>query len=167
MSAVLKRLAPWVLCALALAAAIVFFLLWQQERSAAQARAEMRSQADRFVTALTNFSAETIDDDAARIKSFAVGDFAKEAEAFFGDKAVAAIEEAGAVSEGEIESMFVQELEDDSGSVFAVVSETVTNSQRAQPQTDTLRLEVGMIETSSGWKVNRVDVLQSPGTVLP
>ena len=167
MSAALKRLAPWVLSALAVVAAVIFFLLWQQERSDARAREEMAARAESFVVALTNFSAETIEDDAARIKSFAVGDFAQEADAFFGDQAVAAIEEAQAVSEGDIESLFVQELEGESGSVFAVVSETVMNSERAEPQTDTLRLEVGMIKTSSGWKVNRVEILQSSGTVLP
>lgn len=163
----LKRLAPWVLSALAFAAALVFFLLWQQERSDVREREEMARRASSFVVALTNFSAATIEEDAARIKAFAVGDFAEEADAFFGDEAIAAIKEAEAVSEGEIESLFVQELEGDSGSVFAVVSETVTNAERAQPQTETLRLEVGMIKTSAGWKVDRVEILQSPGSVLP
>lgn len=167
MIAALKRLAPWIVALIALGAAVTFFALWQKERGDDREVADMRSQATRFVEALTNFSADTIEADAQRIKSFAVGDFADEADAFFGERAIEALKEAEATSEGDVQSVFVQSLEGDTGSVFAVVNETVSNSQRTQAQTDIIRLEIGMIKTSSGWKVNRVDVLQSPGAPLP
>lgn len=157
---------PWALFVLALGAAITFGILWQQAVQEDARRAEVTEEAQRFILALTNFSAETIEEDAARIQSYAVGDFAEEAERFFGDEAIAAIREAQATSTGEIERIFVQSLEDDQASVFAVVSETITNIAVEEPRTDTLRLEVGMIETSSGWRVNRVDVFQAPGTTV-
>ena len=104
--------------------------------------------------------------DVADIKSFAVGDFAEEAEAFFGQEAVDAIKEAEAESQGEIESVYVQELDGDTASVFAVVNETVTNADLAEPRTDLLRMNINLVRSESGWKVTNVDVLQSPGSTV-
>jgi hypothetical protein len=161
----------WLLLVLFLAstaAAIFFFLQWRDLDEAEQKRDEALSAASEFVTALTNFSYETIDEDVEEIRDFAVGDFAEEAETFFGADGVQAIKDAEAVSEAETESIFIQALDGDEASVFAVVTETISNALTDEPQTDVLRLEVGMIETSSGWKVNRVDVFQAPGSgILP
>lgn len=156
---------PWILFGIALAAAIAFGLMWQQLRALEQERKEVRAVGQEFATELTTFSSETIEADARAIKSFAVGQFAKEADVFFGAKAIDAIKEAQASSEGEIDSVFVQSLEDDSASVFAVVSETISNAT-TRSRTDVLRMEIGLVKTDSGWKVDRVEVLQSPGTGL-
>ena len=158
---------PWTLVVITAAAAVTFGLLWNDLRAEDEQRAEVRSAAAEFVSALTNFSSATIDVDAARIKSFAVGDFAEEVDTFFGEEATAAIKEAEAESTGEIESLFVQSMDEDEASVFGVVSETITNSVATDPQTDLLRLEVGMIKTADGWKVNRVEIFQAPGTGVP
>lgn len=158
---------PWALFVLAAAGAVTFGLLWNELQTEEERREEVLETASGFVTALTNFSAETIDVDAARIKSLAVGDFSEEVDAFFGEEAIAAIKEAEARSVGEIESLFIQSLDEDEASVFGVVTETITNSVATDPRTDILRLEVGMINTSDGWKVNRVDIFQAPGTGAP
>jgi hypothetical protein len=158
---------PWTLFVLTAAAAVTFGIQWNDYRVAEERRDEVEEAASGFVTALTNFSASTIDVNATRIKSFAVGDFAEEVDTFFGEEAIAAIKEAEAESTGQIESLFIQEITDDEASVFGVVSETITNSVATDPRTDILRLEVGMIKTSSGWKVNRVDVFQAPGAGAP
>jgi Mce-associated membrane protein len=155
---------PWALAVIFLGTAVTFGVMWQQALNAEAEREEVSAAAREFVLALTNFSAETIEEDAEHIRSFAVGDFAEEARTFFGEEAIGAIREAEAVSSGEVERLFVQSIEDDQASAFAVVSETITNRATQEPTTDTLRLEVGMIKTQSGWRVNRVDVFQSPGT---
>lgn len=157
---------PWTLFVLATTAAVTFGLLWQQGDAPDAERAEVEKAARGFVTALTNFSADTIELDATEIRSFAVGDFAEEAETFFGEEAIAAIKDAQAESIGKIESLFIQDISEDQASVFGVVSETVTNATLTDPRSDILRLEVGMIKTASGWKVNRVDVFQAPGAEI-
>ncbi|HEU4480376.1 MAG TPA: hypothetical protein VFS18_00700 [Actinomycetota bacterium] len=161
-----RVIVPWTLFVLTAAAAVTFFVLWQEKLSEEEARDEVTEVARSFISALTNFSADTIETDATEIRSYAVGDFEEEAETFFGGRAIEAIQEAEASSTGEIRSLFVQSLDDDEASIFGVVEETVENSSLPEAQTDTLRLEVGLIETSSGWKVNRVDVFQSPGAGL-
>jgi Mce-associated membrane protein len=161
----LLRALPWILFGVATIVAIVFGVLWWQLRAQEQERREVRAFGQEFATELTNFSADTIEKDADEIKSFAVGQFAKEADVFFGERAIAAIKQAEATSQGDIDSVFVQTVEGDSASVFAVVSETISNVA-TEGRTDVLRMEIGMVKTESGWKVDRVDVLQSPGSGL-
>lgn len=159
-----KLIVPWTLFFLASAAAVVFGILWFGQENDRDRISEVERATQRFVTALTNFSAETIEEDVEEIRSFAVGDFAGEVETFFGPEAVEAIQQAEASSEGQIEAIFVQDMDEDFASTFVVVRETVTNSVLEEPQTDVLRLEVGLTETSDGWKVNNVDVFQAPGS---
>ncbi|MFP5299207.1 MAG: hypothetical protein ACLGHL_09505, partial [Actinomycetota bacterium] len=154
---------PWTLFAVAAATAVFFFLRYNDLKTEADERAEAQAVARDFVEALTNFSYQTIEDDVAQIRSFAVGDFSEELDVFFGPDGIEAIPQAEAVSEGQILSLFVQAVDADEASVFAVVDETITNAAASEPTTDTLRLEVGLIETEQGWKVNRVEVYQSPG----
>lgn len=144
--------------------AVVFFLQYDDLKTEADQRDEVEVVARDFVETLTNFSYQTVERDVAEIRSFAVGDFEAEIDTFFGPEGVEAIKQAEAVSEGRILSLFVQALDTDEASVFAVVDETISNAGTSEPATDTLRLEVGLIETANGWKVNRVEVYQSPGT---
>lgn len=161
-----RRSLPWVLFALALAAAVAFATLWRVAARRAdeteRERAEVVGAATRFLGALTNFSAATISRDVAEIRSFAVGDFAAQVRQFFGPQAVAAIREANAKSTGRVQSVFVQSLDGTSASVFGVVNETVTNANSPLPRSEILRLDVEMIDTTAGWRVNRVEILQSP-----
>jgi Mce-associated membrane protein len=161
-----RFIVPWALTVLVAGAAIAFAVLWQEAETQESDRDEVVAVARDFTTALTNFSADTIDEDAERIRSFAVGDFGEEVDTFFGPRAVEAIKEADATSTGVIDEVFIQSLDEDEASVFAVVTETITNAATTEPRTDTLRLEVGMIETGSGWKIDRVEVFQSPGQNL-
>jgi len=63
-----------------------------------------------------------------------------------------------------VRNVFVENVSGDQATVFGVIDESVTNSASASPRTDVLRVEVGMIETSGGWKANSVDILQTPGS---
>jgi hypothetical protein len=115
-----------------------------------------------FLSSLTNFQASTIDRDVARIRSFAVGDFADQVKMFFDAQAVATIKNAKAKSSGKVQSVFVESMSGGTASVFGLVEETVTNSSQPSPRAETLRIEVQMIDTKDGWKVARVNILQSP-----
>jgi hypothetical protein len=164
-----RRALPWAIVAIATAAAIVFALLWRNsasELSAAQGvehrRAGVVASGTDFLNALTNFSGNTIDADVERIRSFAVGDFAQQVEQFFGPSNVKALQRADVRSVGHVRSVFVQSIDGAEASVFGVVDEAITNAHSA-PRTETLRIDIEMLETSGGWKVSRVDILQSPG----
>jgi IMP dehydrogenase/GMP reductase len=152
---------------LALAAAVTFGVLWQQELAEERAEAELKRQATEFVTALTNFSAETIEQDAERIQSFATQRFERETDVFFGGKAIQAIKQARVRLRGEVESVYVQSFDEDTASVFAVVTQRLTNASSREPSVDIARFNFEMVKTDAGWKVSDLEFLQSPGTVAP
>jgi ABC-type phosphate/phosphonate transport system ATPase subunit len=73
-----------------------------------------------------------------------------------------------ATSQGTVRTVVVHRLGEDTASAFGVVDETVTNSASPEPRTEVLRevlrVELGLIETSEAWKVERVEILQAPST---
>ena len=160
----LRARLPWLLLVLALAAAGAFAYLWQTAAGSAQAESELRAEARRFVLALTNFGSETIEDDVDEIRSFASGPFADEVDELFGNATIAAIRKAEAASTGRVEEIFVQEMDGGSASVFAVVRGEVANKNIAEPRTDVVRMEVGLVRSGERWKVERVELFQSPTT---
>src|SRR5437773_4339702 len=149
-----------------LGAAVLCFVLWRQaagQGGVDAERVDVEKTATDLLTALTNFKGATIDQDVGEIRRFAVGDFAGQVNQFFGRSARAALRKAKAESVGHVRSVFVESIAGDQAEVFAVVSETITNASTTAPKAQTLRIDLGMIDTSSGWKVSRVDILQSPG----
>jgi Mce-associated membrane protein len=157
---------PWAVAALAAAAAVTFAILWLGARSGAAQEEEVVSTARRFLQALTNFSAETIEEDVDQIRGFAVGQFANEVNETFSEDRVRAISDSEAVSTGRVQSVFIQSLTGSTGTVFGVVRETIVNTTLPAPRVDLLRIELGMIETPEGWRVSSVEILQSPGAGL-
>jgi hypothetical protein len=149
---------------------VVFFILWRgavsdrdQARQVERERAVVADTATKFLDALSNFKGSTISQDVDRIRSFAVGDFADQVDQFFSAKAMDALRKAQAESVGQVQAVFVESLSGDTASVFAVVQETITNASTTAPKPQTLRIDLQMIKTGDGWKVNRVDILQTPG----
>jgi hypothetical protein len=152
---------------MAVAAAVVFATLWQRGQAADHRRAEVVKTTDDFLGALTNFKAATIQADVARIRGYAVGDFADQLSSFFGPSTTSAIQQAQAVSVGRVQSVFVQSIHGATATVFGVVNETVTNSSSPNPRTEVLRAVIDLVQTNGGWKVDRVEVLQSPDQTSP
>lgn len=158
------RALPWALAALATAAAVAFAVLWTGQRGLDQRRALVEDTSRRFLTALTSFTADTIERDVDEIRSYAVGGFAEEVEETFGPERIATIRESRANSVGTVRDVFVESLQGSSARVFGVVEETVVSSTQTTPRTDVLRVLVGLIETPDGWRVHSVEILPSPGT---
>jgi hypothetical protein len=154
---------PWVLAAVLLATSLTNWWLLRSDRRD-DARADEVTEVTRvFVHSLTNFSAATIDQDVARIRGFAVGDFAQQVDQTFSSDRIQQIKQAKVVSTSTVRSVFVESLESDSASVFGVVDESVTNNVSTERKSDTLRIEVRLIQTVGGWKVEQVNILQTPG----
>jgi hypothetical protein len=153
---------PWTIALVATALAVVFGFMWRSLQARESRREDVQEAARSFLVALTNFRADTIDQDVAVIRSFAVGAFAQEVEETFSAERLEAIRANQAESRGRVRSVFVQAVGEDSATAFGVVEETVTNSSSPEPRTDVLRVELGLIETTEAWKVDRVEILQSP-----
>lgn len=163
-----------VLAVLGVVGTIGFGLAWAGASSRATtedglspAVVDMRDAGREFAIALTNFDAATIDADFDRIVDYATGDFAEEAERFYDEEIRTQLRDAQATSRSEIRDIYVQSFDGDSGSVFFTADQTVANNLSPRPITDTLRVELGMVEVDGEWKVRTVEVLQAPpGTQL-
>jgi hypothetical protein len=135
---------------------------WLAQRSTNAELAQVRSSAAGFVTALTNFDPGTVDADFAHIQSYATGSFATQAKQFFSSSIRQQLETAGAASRGQVADLFVESMSGNAATVFAVVDQTYLNDKLTSAAADTLRLELSMLEGTSGWKISAVTVVQSP-----
>ena len=99
----------------------------------------------------------------ARTGATMLGDFASQAEQTFSPARIAQIKSAKVQSAGDVRSVFTEDISGSEATVFGVVDETVSNVSSPTPRADVLRVELGLIQTTDGWKVNSVNILQSPG----
>lgn len=164
-------LLPWILAIIGLVGTVGFGLAWRAESSSSDGAtaasqvgvdSEMAQAARGFAESLTNFDGATIDRDFDRITARSAGEFRSQADQFFSTEVRAELKEAQASSRGEIRSAYVQTDEGDRGTVFVVVDQTIANNRSPQPQSDTLRMELGMVRRDGEWKVERVAVLTAP-----
>lgn len=142
--------------------AVVFGVLWSGLNSQRDTTATVKRVAYDFLVALTNFRPSTLDGDLANLQTYATGDFAKQANQFFGTSIRQALEQVQASSDGQIRYLFVQSLKGSQANVYAWVDQTFTNNKLTSLQTDTLQMSLSMTDTSSGWKISNVSVLNSP-----
>lgn len=146
---------------LGLIGTVGFGLAWNAERNE-DAKADAATAAGRdFLIALTNFDGKTIDADFDRIMSYATGAFGQQADQFFGSDVRKALRERQASSRGEIQSLYLQSFTGGRARIFAVVDQTIANNQFPAPQSDELRVEVGLTHGGKGWRVFDVRVLQA------
>src|SRR5439155_22343833 len=129
---------------------------------------QAKATARNFLTALTNFDGKTIDADFNRIVSYGTGTFAQQAEQFYADKDTRnALRVRQASSRGEIKDLFVQSSANGRVRVYGVIDQTIANNALPTPQSDELRIELGLTRVKGAWRVYDVRVLQAPASTLP
>jgi hypothetical protein len=153
-----------VIAGVGVAFAILFGIWWNGMRVQADNRAAAQHTAQNFLVSLTNFDSRTVNADFKRITSYATGDFAKQAQQFFGPQIRQQLQATQAQSRGEISSIYVQSASANNASVYAVVDQTIVNRNFNAPQADELRVVLTMNKVSAGWRVGEVTVLQAPAS---
>jgi hypothetical protein len=161
-----KPLVPWLLLAVSLFAAVTFAVLLKMKADSVtreeQAEDAVREQSTEFVLKLTNVSFESIDEDVSDLKSMATGALLEEINELFSADNTEAIKDAQVELRGEIDDIFIQSLGDDTASVFVVVTLEVSNNSTEAPAPGIARMEMGLANTDSGWKPDRLQLFQSP-----
>ena len=105
-----------------------------------------------------------MDRDFDTIESYGTGDFAKQANQFFGSTIRQQLEAALASSRGQVRSLYVQSLAGGRASVYGVVDQTYVNDKMTSPTADQLDIVTDLTDGASGWKISEVTVLNSPTT---
>lgn len=156
------RALPWVVAVLALAAAVYSTWQWRQLASRQDAIASARAAAVDFTRDLTNWDAsDGLDDEVEVLRNQGTGAFLDEIEFVFGGDELTSQLQADEISAtGEVEEVFVQDLEGDVAEVFAVVSVTY-DSPNIENGLDPVSFPASMVlerAGDGGWLVREVTV---------
>jgi Mce-associated membrane protein len=130
-------------------------------RAVAQATSqeEIGKVATRFTSNLVTFNYQTLDTDLKRILKDATGNFQTQFHtALGGDINVfrRAIQQSQAQSTGDVKGTSVSSRDDNTATVLVFVSQTIKNKTHPAPRTELRLLELTLVKTPQGWKVDNV-----------
>lgn len=172
---------PWVIAALFLAFGVFALLernqaVQQREDAAAELaqlreaekeRAEVRAQASTVALRLTTFEGENIEEWYAEIRATATGEFEKQLGDVFNQSTRDTLREIGVVSVGEMQNLFVQDVDGDQAKAFALVKQTYVNSSTPDPVEDHQRIDMTLERVDGKWLASEVVVLGPNGVIAP
>lgn len=160
-----RRLRRWlrpvarVLIALVLAAAAAFCSYEYNQRSNLNADEELR---DRYVAAagqgilnLTTISADSADQDVAKLVEQSTGDF----KADFGGRSASytqVVKDAAVSSKGNIVSVGIERMDEQTATVLVAAHAEITNEETAEPEARDYRFRV-VVTNSNPMKLSKVD----------
>jgi Mce-associated membrane protein len=122
--------------------------------SNAETEQDIEAVASRFAKNLLTFDYRTLEEDLRRIAQDATGTFERE---FEGVSAVSGnVVDAQAVSKGEVQGVSVTSRSDDSSTALVFLRRTIQNKSQPNARTQFQFLELTLVNTSDGWKVDDV-----------
>jgi Mce-associated membrane protein len=148
------------LCAALLLACLGLAFLLYTVTSHARAEADVRAVAGRFSLSLVTFNYKTIDADLARITKDATGSFKGQlSKALGGEVGVFrdALVKAEAQSTGRVWGTLVLGVGRREARARSFVDQTIRNKDAPDPRTVSRRIELTLVHTTGGWKVDNVD----------
>lgn len=139
-----------------IAAALGVYLLGRGP-SASERRAEVVRFSERFALALTSYDHADLDRDFARVRSMSLAGFRDEYDSLLGGQSVEALKASEAVSRSRVTTgPLVASLSGHEARTFTVLEQTVTNKENPDGRAVRTRVELYLVETVDGWKVDRV-----------
>lgn len=123
-------------------------------------RTDVLALSRRFVVALTTYDASTLPAQRTKVLSMSSGQFRSDFDRLTSNPAFSsALKTANATSEGKIVTLAVASVSGDNATILGVVDVTVKNKDLKAPRTDRQVIQMTLVHTSSGWKVDSVTVL--------
>ncbi|MHB8328895.1 MAG: hypothetical protein ACYDD6_04595 [Acidimicrobiales bacterium] len=144
--------------------AIGFGTAWSSLNAQNNEQATVRRVSSDFLLALTNFRPNTVYSDFRTIAGYATGAFAKQSNQFFGSSIRQRLQQAQAQSQGQIRYVYIQSLQGSQAAVYGEIYQTYANNKVTTPITDVLQVVLDLSDTSTGWKISAVTVLQPPAS---
>ena len=144
-----------ILVALVLAEAVLLFRGNADER----ARTDVFQTASGFLTALTTYNSSTLDQQRNRVLALATGKFKGEYEQLTGSGFLKTLQDRQADSKGTVVRAAVSSVRGDTATVLAVVETTTTNKDLKAPRVDRNLIELSLVHTAGGWRIDSVTIL--------
>lgn len=165
---------PWIVAVLAIAIAVFSAIQASQARSevaqlraAERVRAEVAREANTVALRLTTFEGEDIEQWYTDIRDTATGKFKDQLGQVFNQETRDTVREIGVVSVGEIQDLFVQDVDGDDARAFALVKQTYVNSSTPDPVEDHQRMDIHLKRVNGRWLASEVAVLGPNGVIAP
>lgn len=138
----------------------VFFALQASDLRASEVERAAVSEAGELIALrVTTFEGVTIDEWVADVQTLTTGTYADEVAQRFDTEIRQTLREREVNSVGEITSSFVQDIDGDDASVFAVVRQRFTNNVTPSEVSDELRMEIDLTLVDGEWLAEDVAVL--------
>ncbi|HET6794735.1 MAG TPA: hypothetical protein VFH45_09850 [Acidimicrobiales bacterium] len=144
------------------AGTIAFGLAWAGARTSQDDQTAVNQTARRFLFALTNFDARSVDSAFNTVQGMSTGNFSQQARQVFNSQIRGQLQAAQATTRGQIRYVYIQSLSGDQASVYALVDQTFANNKTTAPQVDELRLSIDMTRVGGQWKVSSLTDLGAP-----
>ena len=145
--------------AVALVALLAVSVFVFRSNSSDHDRTSVTSLARRFVVALTTYDATSLPAQRQIVLSMATGAFKDEFDKLTGAAFANALTETQATSRGQVETLGVVSVHGDAATVLGIADVTVSNKDLKTPRVDRQVIQLDLVRSSSGWKVDRVTVL--------
>lgn len=144
---------------LGIALALASMLYAQGLRSDAATRAAVLDAGEVIALRVTTYEGGAIDDWVTDTQSLSTGEYAREVASLFDPDIRAGLAEAEVESVGEVISSFVQDINGDAATVFAVLRQTYQSNVSPRPTSDELRMEIQLTRVDGEWLASDVAVL--------
>jgi len=112
-----------------------------------------------FVTSLTTYNEGSLASQRTAVLSMSTGTFRADFDRLTGSSFADALHQTQASSQGKIVTLAVSSVSPDNATVLGVVDVTVSNKDLKTPRVDRQVIQIALVRTSSGWKVDAVTVL--------
>ena len=139
---------------------MVGFLLVSKDASDAERRDEALELSEEFTVALASHDFADLDVSFDAVKRLSTGSFLDEFDRTFASPQLrAALEEAESKATAEIVTgPLLAALEDNRARTFTVVRQRVATKEEPDPVERAVRIELLLVETDDGWRVDAVEV---------
>jgi len=145
---------------LAVAVVVAGVLLAGRGPSARGRRAQVVALSDRFAVALGSYDFHHLPQDLAAVEALSTRGFAKQ---YVSELNVQSFQQRLVANQSVARASvargpFVAALNRDQADTLTVINQTLTGSAYPTPVTRTTRVELDMVHTAAGWRVDQVDV---------
>jgi hypothetical protein len=124
---------------------------------------EVEEVALRFASSLYTINYRTIDADLKKIRDDSTGNFSRELAQVLGEADVVkkAIVNAKGEMRGDVQGVDVREIAGGTATARVFVTQTIRNQKNPEPRQQFSAIELTLVDTSDGWKVDDVKQFQT------
>ena len=158
--ALFSRVSPvTILLCILLAAVLAESVLLFRGNADARTRAEVLQTSSHFLGLVTTYNATNLDAQRAAVLRMATGKARSDYDQVTGAGLLSVLKDRQASSSGKVVRVSVETVGGDSATTLNLVTVTVTNKDIKTPHVEQDLIELSLVHTSAGWKIDAITIL--------